>query len=357
MLRRNRVLIGWLLPAIFIRIFSLFPQAVEQYYATGLYPYISRLQRILLGWIPFSIGDLLYAGAVIYLLTALFRMYRVWRNKNFNRNYLLAKLRKSVTTILIVYVLFNLLWGLNYNRLGIAQQVGISPGKYSREELAKVVEAIIYKLNALEASAHLRMPDLKRKRTLFGEAKSTYRVLSANDADFRYSFPSVKPSLYSYLGNYLGFTGYYNPFTGEAQVNTTVPLYLQPFTTCHEIGHQIGYAKESEANFASFLSSRESSDPAFQYSLYFDLYGYARRYIYLSDTALLRKLDDELHPAVKKDFRDLRAFLDRHANPVEVVVDKLYGQYLRANQQPSGRLSYNEVIGWLVAYYRKYGVI
>src|SRR5688572_19425910 len=158
MLKRNRVLIGWLLPAIFIRIFSLFPNAVEEYYATGIYPYISGLQRILFGWIPFSIGDFLYAAVVIYLITATFRIYRVWRNKNFNRNYFISKFRKSITALLIVYVLFNLLWGLNYNRLGIAQQVGITPGNYSTEELGEVVQAIIYKLNALEARAHVRMP-------------------------------------------------------------------------------------------------------------------------------------------------------------------------------------------------------
>ena len=357
MLKRNRFLIAWILLAICIRIFSLFPVAVEKWYSTGIFPVISQLQRIVFGWIPFSIGDLLYAAVIIYLITAVYRMYKVWRRKHFNRNYLLIKFRKLITILLAVYVLFNLLWGLNYNRLGIAQQVGITPGKYTKEDLSTVVQQIIYKLNHLEGRAHLKMPALKRKRTLFGEAKSTFRLLAARDKDFTYSFPSIKPSLYSYLGNYLGFTGYYNPFTGESQVNTTVPLYLQPFTTCHEIGHQIGYAKESEANFASFLSARLSSDPAFQYSLYFDLYAYARRYIYLTDTALLRTFDDQLLPSVKKDYRDLRVFLQRHANPVEVVIDKLYGQYLRANQQPSGRLSYNEVIGWLVAYYRKYGVI
>jgi len=55
-------------------------------------------------------------------------------------------------------------------------------------------------------------------------------------------------------------------------VNTTTPVFTQPFTTCHEIGHQLGYAKENEANFAGYLSARSSRDPAFLYSVYFDLY-------------------------------------------------------------------------------------
>jgi len=357
MLKRNRWLISWLILALIIKIFSSFPHAVENYYSNALYPVIGQIQRILFGWIPFSVGDLLYAAAIIYLISSAIRIYRIIKRKKLTKSFVLIKLRKWTTVMLAVYVLFNILWGLNYNRLGVANKLQIQPGKYSKEELTEVVRLIIYKLNSFDQSSRNPMRSLKKKRVLFNGAIASYGALAKTDPEFTYAFPSVKPSLYSYLGNYLGFTGYYNPFTGEAQVNTTVPLFLQPFTTAHEIGHQIGYAKESEANFISFLSNRVSSDPAFQYSLYFDLYAYARRYIHISDTALLRSFDKQLKPDIANDYILLRRFLARHANPVEVVIDKLYSQYLRANQQPSGRLSYNEVIGWLVAYYRKYGTI
>ena len=62
-----------------------------------------------------------------------------------------------------------------------------------------------------------------------------------------------------------------------------------------------------------------------------------------------------LRKVVKSDYRQLRAFWKKHENPVEKLVDVVYGQYLRANQQPSGKLSYSEVISWLIAYYKKYG--
>lgn len=357
MFKRNRGLFIWLVLALLIRIYSLFPNAVEKYYSTGVYPVIGQIQRLLFGWIPFSIGDLLYAGVIIYLISSVVRLYRVIRYKKFNNQFVLIKLRKWITILLVVYVTFNLLWGLNYNRLGVASQLQIEPGKYSKEEITEVVQLIVNKLNSLDEVAREPLQLLHKKRNLFKGSIMNYTMLGKSDPTFTYIFPSVKPSMYSYLGNYLGFTGYYNPFTGEAQVNTTVPVYLQPFTTAHEIGHQIGYAKESEANFISFLSNRISANPSFQYSLYFDLYAYARRYIYLTDTALLISFDKQLRPGVAKDYSLLRKFYSRHANPVEVIVDKLYGQYLRANEQPMGRLSYNEVIGWLVAYYRKYGTV
>ena len=130
---------------------------------------------------------------------------------------------------------------------------------------------------------------------------------------------------------------------------------MQPFTTCHEIGHQLGYAKENEANFAGYLAARSSPDPAFRYSVYFDLYAYSWFYLYRLDSVLAKQFNHQLPAGVKKDQATLRKFLIRHRNPVEAVIDKLYGEYLRANEQPAGRMAYNEVIAWLVAYYRKFG--
>jgi hypothetical protein len=138
-------------------------------------------------------------------------------------------------------------------------------------------------------------------------------------------------------------------------VNTTVPLFVQPFTTCHEIGHQLGYAKENEANFAGYLSAKSSKDAMFRYSVYFDLYSYARYYLYAQDSVIAKQLDAQLPPGFKADHRELRQFIKKYRNPIEVIIDHLYGQYLKANEQPGGKLSYNEVVAWLVAYYKKFG--
>jgi hypothetical protein len=218
-----------------------------------------------------------------------------------------------------------------------------------------VVQQIVIKLNQLDSPARLTRPAIRNKIFLFDGAVTAYENLWEQLPAFKYAYPSIKPSMFSYLGNYLGFTGYYNPFSGEAQVNTTVPLFVQPFTTCHEIGHQLGYAKENEANFSGYLSAKSSSNPAFQYSVYYEMYMYARVYMYAMDSMKLHEFDHQLHEGIKEDYREIRLFWERHQTALEVIVDHLYGQYLKVNQQPKGRLTYNEVIAWLVAYYKKYG--
>jgi hypothetical protein len=39
----------------------------------------------------------------------------------------------------------------------------------------------------------------------------------------------------------MGFSGYLNPFTNEAQVNYMM-MYSFPMTTNHEMAHQMGFA-------------------------------------------------------------------------------------------------------------------
>jgi hypothetical protein len=344
---------GWIILivlAVAIKIFSLFPDAVEKYYSNGMYLVTAKVQRFLFGWIPFSVGDVLYLAIILFLVYKLVDMIRRLRKRQADKKYWLATFRRVVLAALLVYVSFNLLWGLNYNRRGIAHQLGISRIKVTKEELLPVMQVLMKRVNQFDSLGKINRGLIADKNFLFDGSAKSYAALANSNKKFVYASPSIKSSLFSYLGNYLGYTGYYNPFSGEAQVNRAVPLFIQPFTTCHEIGHQLGFAKENEANFAGFLSAKSSNDPLFLYSVYFEMYSYGRPYLYLQDSTMLRQLDAQLRPGVKKDLRELKEFYIRHANPIEKVIDKLYGQYLKANEQPEGKFTYSQVIVWLIAY-------
>lgn len=343
--------------AVAIKLFSLSAYNVEHYYSEGVYPWIAYSQRLLFGWIPFSVGDLLYAYAGLWLIFRLTGLIRTIRRKKADRQYLKRTLVKTLNVALLIYILFNALWGLNYNRYGIDYQLKVESTDYNDEDLVQVTKALANRLNDLQSSSLSTRAALRKKKTLFKGAVDTYSRLASENSIFQYRMPSVKPSIYSYLGNYLGFTGYYNPFTGESQVNTTVPEFILPFTTCHEIGHALGYAKESEANFAGYLSAIQSTDSAFLYSVYFEMYAYSARYLYYSDSLALRDISANLSPGVRTDIRTLRLFLQQYDTPIESAIDRLYSQYLMANEQPAGKMSYNEVVGMLIAYYKKNGRI
>jgi hypothetical protein len=349
---------AWLvlsLLTVLIKTFSFFPYAVEKYYSTGLYPLLSRSLRFLFGWLPFSLGDVLYLLAGIYLVIKIVRFFSVIFKKRANRIFWWNGLRWIVFYSLLIYSVFNILWGLNYNRLGAAYQVRLQLKPYSTEELKTVMEVVVKRLDSSYAQGLQLRNNYGQNKPLFQESHQAYQLAKRVYPYLSYANQSVKPSMFSYLGDYLGYLGYYNPFTGEAQVNMTVPIFVLPFTACHEMGHQLGYAKENEANFAGYLSAKSSADAAFRYSVYFELYSYGIRELYGRDSVLAITLNKQKPAQVKKDIIALRAFYARYENPVEPYIRKLYGQYLKANEQPSGMQSYNEVMAFLVAYYKKYG--
>ena len=337
-----------ILLVILIKFSSSYPGFIEQYYSNGIYPLISKIQRILLGWTPISAGDLLYG---FFLLVLLVKTWQVVRT------LFKTGLKQVIFFFLLVYVFFYLLWGLNYSRKGIARQLDLRMTTYTTGELDTLTNVLEQRLNYYASLVKLAQRDsLYKKKNLFHESYEAYKLADQQYSFLKYQPRSIKPSLYSYAGNVLGFEGYYNPFSGEGQVNTTVPVFEQPFVACHEIGHQVGYAKENEANFAGFLACLLHSSPAFRYSVYFDMYNYSINELYRNDSSLARKYIDSLHPQVKKDYEELRKFFKKYRNPVEPVITWIYGKYLQANNQPAGRRTYSEVIAFLIAYQRKFGV-
>ncbi|MEJ7911554.1 MAG: DUF3810 domain-containing protein [Chitinophagaceae bacterium] len=342
--------------AISIRIFSLQETWVEAYYSGMFYPLISVAIRALLGWIPFSVGDFLYGAATLYLVFVL------WRGFKKIRAYRAVPLlwgrivRKVVTTALSIYILFNVLWGLNYNRQGISRQLALREELYTADELAALVQVLQQKLCVYgnEVST-LERSRLSNNAYLFAEGVTAYEGAVKRFPFLQYHVPSIKPSLLTPLGQYFGFTGYYNPFTGEAQLKTSIPVFLKPFVLCHEMAHQIGYAKENEANLVGFLAGRERANPEFRYSVYFEMYLYALGELSRRERNSAALFLKTAHPQVLRDRQEYLNYLTSQQNIVEPLVSRFYDRYLKLNNQPKGKGSYNAVVAWLIAYAKKYG--
>lgn len=360
--------------AVLIHIYSDNSIRVENQYSTGIYPAFSRFLRYIFGWLPLSIGDILYGAVILWL---------IWKvGKGFKRkpplspplgeeiSKIKAKFRvsrrlqslirgfiKTFQTMITIYILFNLFWGINYNRTGIADQIGLKIDKYSQEDLKAINSLLVAKVNASKAALVNRQVQYPSNKELFSKVKDAYANLEKVYPFLKYKPVSLKPSVWSWFGNYLGITGYYNPFTGEAQVNTLVPKFLQPFTSCHEVAHQLGYAKEMEANFIGYLSATASADTLLHYSTYLDLFLYSNQNLFETDSVSAKDYRKQLIPSVIDDLKEWKLFNKNHRSPAEPLFRLIYGAYLKNNQQPQGVLSYDEVTGFIIDYYKKFGKI
>ena len=242
---------------IFIKILVFFPEVVERYYSNGFYVFTSRFARTVLGKIPFSFGDVMYAILIIYLLILIWKARKTWR-KQWKNNLL-----KVLSGFSIFYFFFHVLWAMNYYRVPLFEKMNIQR-EYSDEDLYAFTEKLIAKTNevqfAITHNKNQKVTNPYSQDSIFSMTQNGYDNLSKQYPFFKYEIPSRKKSLFSLPLTYMGFGGYLNPFTNESQVNDKLPMYSFPDVICHEMAHQIGYASESECNFIGFMDCIKNDD-------------------------------------------------------------------------------------------------
>lgn len=342
-----------------IKLFSLNGNAVERYYTYGIYPAYSFVSGFLLGWIPFSVGDILYITVGAWLLYKIIKNTGLLFKRGFKIQTFIPKILDTCLILIFTYIVFNLVWGLNYNRSGLVYQLSLEDVPYDTTDLFTINALLLEKVNATKKALNAGAKPYPTTKELFKRSGETFKQAGKKYPFLNYDkrTESVKSSMYGWLGNYLGFTGYYNPFTGEAQVNTTVPQFLRPYIVNHEVSHQLGYAKEDAASFAGYLSILYSNDTLFKYSAYLDLFTYANREVYFIDSAKANRAYSQLDPSIIRDLDEWRKFNEAHKSFLGPVINWMYGKYLKLNEQPQGMRSYNRVVVLLAAYYKKYGVL
>jgi hypothetical protein len=117
------------------------PTFIEDYYSNGIYPNIAAFLRIIFGWIPFSVGDLLIAFLFFIFIRFI---YRLIQTKFLN---VLPKIIHFTAILSLVYFCFYLFWGLNYYRKPLVENLTYQQKEYSTAQIQKKTENIIQKLN------------------------------------------------------------------------------------------------------------------------------------------------------------------------------------------------------------------
>ena len=350
MKRKSILLLAVLFPVqiIGINILKGYPRFVEEYYSLGLYPIISKIMRFSLGFVPFSLGDFLY-GVLIILLIA----WIVRRVKQRFRNPKIW-IPDSLAALSVIYFCFHLFWGFNYYRLPLHKSLEIE-NDYTTEKLITLTETLIEKSNQLHSQLAendtVKVEYEFSKKELFDITLQGYDHLQKDFPELNYKGEALKRSLYSLPLTYMGFNGYLNPITNEAQVNTIIVPYKIPTTASHEIGHQLGFAKENEANFIACLATMNHPDPYFRYSGFTFALSYCLSEIYRREPDRVKEMTAKMNPGILKNYREVDEFWRKHTNPFEPIFHATYNRYLIVNNQSDGMKSYSYVVALLVNYF------
>ncbi len=334
----------------FIQIIAQYPEFIEQYYSNGLYLYISKLLRIIFGWLPFSIGDILYTILGIIIIKGIYTSIKT-KKLNFRNTFF-----KTGAILSILFFFFNFNWGLNYLRQPITEILGFEKTEYNSNELISFTKEIILKSNQIHYSIAkndtILIENNLTKQQIREISPLAYKQLELKYPQFKFENASIKNSLFSIPLTYMGFAGYINPITNEAQVNSLIPKNSYPATVCHEIAHQVGIGSESEANFVGYLAATHSENANYKYAGYLMATRYCLGEVYRTEPEQFDILVASLNKGIRKDLQNSQDFWASYQNWSEKFFKIFYDSFLKANMQKDGIKGYSKMVSLLINYYK-----
>jgi hypothetical protein len=353
----------WLLMALAILVFSFFPDAVATYFSFGLFQYIGLGLRSLTGDIKMPIGEYVYLILIIILIInsilGLYKLKNKINTESFRTN--LLRFGKQLTLKLVqLYVVFMLIWGLNYQKSSPAKSFDLKMDtSYTAVQLDSLSLYLMKELNKTRQILSDSVIEKTEVDQVFRNSILNYRLVKNKFPQLHLEKPILKEAAFPSWGDYIGYLAFYQPITGEAIVRTDVPLLTLPYTSCHELAHQMGYASEAEANFIAFVVATESSDALLRYSMLLQMFTYCQseHLGFIAKTGnfekwktIVNRNKAMLDPKVIGDRKKIKDFFIQRQHLLLPASTSLYDQFLQWNKQAKGIKSYDEVLLWVLAY-------
>lgn len=246
----------------------------------------------------------------------------------------------AVAIVLLVYCGYCYLWGLNYYDKDFAAREGLTRQPTSATTL---YNACVYFANLCNQTAC----DMPQKQDILQQAE---QIWQQNSTMFDTLLPdrhTVKGLPASALLSKIGYSGFYFPFTGEANVNTHMPATDLPCTALHELAHKSGVAAEDEANFVAIVLCLNSQNSAFVYSGALTGYTYLINQLYQTDYELWQKAA-VINDRVYSDLMEQVDYWQEQQSPAEEVADQVYEGFLQSFSQSEGLNTYSLVVDLLL---------
>ena len=344
MLSKRRFWVG--LFVIQILLFYLFSRCGGAvYFVDFLFEQKKYFLQSIFSKIPFSLGDFVYFVLGLLLVFSIFKLF----NSKTRKVYSLRLLK----VFNVFYFVYQLVWGMTYFQRPIVlvldekepqiTEIKALALKYLHQAkrtrtLVKEDEKGVFQIQDLE----------KIKREILSRQKKIPAFLGNKIST---EIDNFKPSLYSGFMNYTGVLGYYNPFSTEAQYNSHLPHTYLPFTLSHESAHQLGFAREQEANFVGYLVGIGSENPELRYSTeYFALKSLLRALI-TEDEDFVKTVIVQYSDEMKRDYQTEKDFVEEYQGLMNTFFAFTNDLFLKTNQQ-EGAVTYSYFVDLLVRYER-----
>ena len=331
-----------------VALIKIFLVKYGEEYHTYFYPKLNYYLKNISLISKLSIGDIIYLLLGITILSTI--LIKI-RRKQFKRLSFYI-----VNTSLSFFIIFQLFWGLNNYKQSLYQSIKIEKG-YSDDELYTFLDKKINDINQL----HLLITQEEKPvvipndmNSFNNEAFKLYKeVWFLKEYKVDYLTP-VKNSMFSFLLSKSGFSGYFNPFTHENQINYQIPTIMKPVTVVHEMSHQLGIASETEANFIAYYTLSKSENLRYRYAAELNALRYLLNEVYKINEEKFYAFNSKLNIGVLTNINETKEFWKKNKNFSSNIFKPMYGLFLKANNQKEGIRSYNRMVDLLINYNKKY---
>lgn len=304
---------------------------------------------------PFSLAEALCCLGILLLIAWLaWTIVSVCRSQSGKLACLWRRVSLLLAVLLTLYLLLCLFLGASYRAEGFREKSGL----WGRPtDIDTLYDTTARFAEGLRETADLVPRDEEGRfaaslDAIFTRAPEIYRGAETLFPFLRLDDRQPKRVFFSRLMSRFNYTGFYFPFTGEANINTDPPPCLIPATVAHEMAHQRGVASEQEANFVGILACLESNDPLYVYSGW--LFGYVHlcNALYKADADRYFELAAALPESVKADLWANNEYWARYETKAAKVSEKVYDTMLKSYGQELGVQSYGAVVDLLIAWYQ-----
>ena len=246
-----------------------------------------------------------------------------------------------------------MLWGVYYYADDFVEKSGFENGAISTEQLESVTRYFAHLANEYASEVPRdenglccsdRSEILRRSPGIFAETEKRYPCLEG-------PLIAAKGILCSRAMSFLDFSGFFFPFTAEANVNLDMPVCDLAATVAHELSHQRGVAKEQEANFTAVLACMDCGDPEYAYSACLLAYTHLGNALYKADREAWKAVFSSLSEEVVKDLLSRESYWEQFDTPVQKASNTVYEGFLQSYDQTLGLKSYGACVDLLVNYY------
>lgn len=347
---------GYLVAAIFAAITWALTEMADRFTALMdmIYPYITRMiQNMLVQWsggVDFVVWQVLLVAMIAVVIATIVLMVIFKWNP-------IQWFGWIVATASFIFLLHTVLFGLNNYASDLSDDLHMETGGYTTATLEDATEYYLDKANTLamqmdrDANDDLVFPSFE-EMALQAADGFDYLVYERFYPVFAGDTAPVKQLGWSNFWTSAGITGITMAITGEAAVNPQIPVVLQPFTMCHEMGHRMSIVNERDANFTGFLACRFNSSPEFRYSAYFMAYRYCVNALSAVDSTAAQRVAQGVCADMRHDLEQYDAFFSGNKSETATkVVDTANDTILKASGNEEGVESYNTVSDLLVNWY------